>query len=45
MKLGVSLNDCVDKNTYGNKIQNLEVVCGEEKGADSGKEGLSLIHI
>ena len=31
MKLGTSLNDCVDKNTYRNKIQNLEVLSGEKK--------------
>ena len=31
MKVGISLNDCVDRNTHRNKMQNLEVLCGGKK--------------
>ena len=31
INMGISLNDCVNRNTYRNKIQYLEVLCGETK--------------
>ena len=30
MKLVISLNDCVDRNTFRNNIQNLDALCGEK---------------